>query len=452
VEHEVAERFAVRLRKAWRALAAGAGLLGAALAGFGWAWSAGLFDGVSASELASRDAAAREAEHEAFTEAYVSLAREARNVTVQSGDTFASVLTKAGASADEANAAIASVADVYNTRHLRVGLPISVYFQHDGPEEARLVGLAFRSEPGASVTANRTAAGGFAARQVLMPLTYEIARIAAKVDTSLYASALELGATDREVAALADAFAYDVDFQRDVQPGDNFELVFERFYDDQGATVRTGDLLFVALDTRRGPRNFYSFAAPGDSKPAWYDVNGKSAQRFLMKTPINGARLSSGFGMRLHPILGYSRMHRGTDFAAAVGTPVMAAGEGVVLRASPFGTYGNYIRLSHGDNYDTAYAHLSRFAAGVHAGARVRQGQVIGYVGTTGRSTGPHLHYEVLHAGQQINPMGMRMPTGRNLEGRDLELFKLERARIDRLRGIRSREDLEPATTVATAD
>jgi murein DD-endopeptidase MepM/ murein hydrolase activator NlpD len=452
VEHEVAKAFAVQLAKAWRALAAGAGLVGAALAGFAWAWSAGLFDGVSASQIASHDAAAREAEHEAFTEVYLDIARESRNVTVERGDTFASLLTRAGATADEANAAIASLADVYNTRHLRVGLPISLYFEHEGPAEARLVGLAFRSEPGASVTANRVAEGGFAARQVLMPLTYEIARIAATVDKSLYASAMELGATDREVAALADAFAYDVDFQRDVQPGDNFELVFERFYDDEGATVRTGDLLFVALDTRRGPRNFYSFQAPGDSKPNWYDAEGKSARRFLMKTPINGARLSSGFGMRRHPILGYSRMHRGTDFAASTGTPVMAAGDGVVVRAGPFSTYGNYVRIRHGDNYDTAYAHLSRFGRGIHTGARVRQGEVIGYVGTTGRSTGPHLHYEVMRGGMTINPMGMRLNTGRNLDSRDLELFKLERARIDTLRGIRARETPLPSTAIAQAD
>jgi murein DD-endopeptidase MepM/ murein hydrolase activator NlpD len=298
--------------------------------------------------------------------------------------------SRAGASSADTNAALTSITDVYNPRRLRPGQAISLYFQRDG-DRRQLTGVAFRSEPGASVAANRTAAGGFEAREVQMPLTFEIARIAAPVETSLYSSALELGATDREVAALADAFSYDVDFQRDVRPGDNFELVFERFYDDEGNTVRTGDLLFVSLESSRGSREFYQFMAPGDSRPDWYDAEGKSARRFLMKTPINGARLSSGFGMRRHPILGYSRMHRGTDFAAPTGTPILAAGDGTIERAGPFSSFGNYVRIRHANGYETAYAHLSRFARGMRAGARVRQGQIIGYVGTTGRSTGPHL-------------------------------------------------------------
>lgn len=417
-------------------------LVASAGAGVGLAWNAGLFDPTSVAEAAERasehDLAARRAEQLAFTEVYLS--HEARDVRVGAGETFAGLLTRAGASQREASAALASIDDVYNPRQLRPGQEVSLFFDRSSPSEARLTGLAFRSEPGASITANRTAAGGFAARQVLMPLTYEIARIAAQVETSLYGSALALGATDREVAALADAFGYDVDFQRDVQPGDLFELVFERFYDDEGNTVRTGDLLFVSLDTRQGPRNFYAFQAPGDPRPDWYDADGKSARKFLMRTPINGARLSSGFGMRTHPILGYSRMHRGTDFAAASGTPIMAAGEGTVVRAGPFSSYGNYVRVRHANGYETAYAHLSRFARGVRAGTRVRQGQVIGYVGNTGRSTGPHLHYEVLRRGAQVNPATLRAQMGRNLTDRALVLFQLERMRIDTLRDVRARE------------
>lgn len=418
-------------------MAAFAIMASALLLGLGLAWNTGLFGGgaaAAAAEIAAvRDEAARRAEHLAFTEAY--LAHEAREMRVANGETLAGLLTRAGASRAETNAALASLNGVYDPRRLRPGQSVSLFFS-----DARLTGVAFRSEPGASVTANRTMAGEFAAREVLMPLTFENARIAAQVETSLYATALSLGATDREIAALAEAFSYDVDFQRDVQPGDSFELVFERYYDDEGNTVRTGDLLFVSLETRRGPRNFYAFLAPGDSRPDWYDADGKSARRFLMRTPINGARLSSGFGMRRHPILGYSRMHRGTDFAAPTGTPILAAGEGVIVRAGPFSSYGNYVRIRHANGYETAYAHLSRFARGVRAGARVRQGQVIGYVGTTGRSTGPHLHYEVLRRGQQINPINLRVANGRNLSGRALELFNIERQRIDTLREVRASE------------
>jgi murein DD-endopeptidase MepM/ murein hydrolase activator NlpD len=417
-------------------------MAGAAIVGMGLAWNAGLFSGAAdaaaAEAEATRDAAARRAELLAFTEVYVQ--HEAREFRIASGETLAGLLSRAGASSSEASAALHSIADVYNPRRLRPGQPVSLYFQRNGAA-AELTGIAFRSAPGASVTANRTMSGGFEAREVLMPVTFEIARIAAPVETNLYASALALGATDREVAALADAFAYDVDFQRDVHPGDDFELVFERYYDDEGNTVRTGDLLFVSLESSRGSRAFYQFMAPGDPRPDWYDAEGKSARRFLMKTPINGARLSSGFGMRRHPILGYSRMHRGTDFAAPTGTPILAAGEGTVVRAGPYSSYGNYVRIRHANGYETAYAHMSRFARGMRAGARVRQGQVIGYVGTTGRSTGPHLHYEVLRRGQQVNPMSLRVPTGRNLTGRALELFMIERERIDTLRQVRAREN-----------
>lgn len=427
--------------KARKGLAAFGVMAAASGFGLGLAWNTGLFSGAADAAAAEaaivREEAARRAEHLAFTEAY--LAHEAREVRVGNGETLAGLLTRAGVSASEANAALASITDVYNPRRIRPGQPISLYFDRSNGD-VQLTGVAFRSEPGASITANRTTAGAFEAREVLMPLTFEIARIAARVETSLYASALQEGATDREVAALADAFAYDVDFQRDVRPGDDFELVFERFYDDEGNTVRTGDLLFVSLESSRGSRAFYSFLAPGDSRPDWYDADGKSARRFLMKTPINGARLSSGYGMRRHPILGYSRMHRGTDFAAPTGTPILAAGDGAIARAGPYSSYGNYVRIRHANGYETAYAHMSRFARGMRPGARVRQGQIIGYVGTTGRSTGPHLHYEVMRRGQQVNPMSLRVANGRNLTSRALELFMIERERIDILRQVRARE------------
>lgn len=432
--------FAHRLMQARKTLAAFGVMALASGMGLGLAWNAGLFGGAAAEAAEQdivREAAARRAEHLAFTEAY--LRHETRDLRVSSGETLAGLLVRAGASQAAASAAIASLDGVYDPRRIRPGQPISLFFQRAG-DTAELTGLAFRSDPGASVLANRISTGGFAAREVMMPTSFENAFIGAKVETSLYASALALGATAREIEALADAFSYDVDFQRDVRAGDHFELVFERWYDDEGNTVRTGNLLFVSLESRRGPRAFYSFIAPGDTEEDWYDAEGKSARRFLMRTPINGARLSSGYGMRRHPILGYSRMHRGTDFAAPTGTPILAAGEGTVVRASPFGSYGNYIRIRHGDGYETSYAHLSRFARGMRTGMRVRQGQVIGYVGTTGRSTGPHLHYEVMRRGQQVNPMTLRVANGRNLEGRALELFQIERARIDTLRETRANE------------
>jgi murein DD-endopeptidase MepM/ murein hydrolase activator NlpD len=388
--------------------------------------------------VADREAAERLAEHRAFTASYQG--QVAEQVRVAQGETLASILTRAGASATDANAALLSVSNVFNPNAIRAGLPVNLYFQRRGREQVELTGFAFRSAPGASVTVNRISTGDFTARTVLMPLTFETTRVAGRVDTSLYDAAQRQGATSEIIAQMADVFSYDVDFQRDVRPGDPFEFVFHRFYDDKGETVRTGELLYVSLQTMGRTREYYRFQAPGDNSPQWYDLDGKSARKFLMKTPVNGARLSSGFGFRLHPIMGYTRMHRGVDFACAPGTPIMAAGEGVVVRAGPFSGYGNYVRIHHSSNYDTAYGHMMRFATGIRPGVRVRQGQIIGYVGSTGASTGPHLHYEVFRGDTQINPMGLKAASGRNLTGSDLQLFLAERARIDRLREVRQQE------------
>lgn len=418
----------------WPALAVAAAAVGL--------WAIGGFPGSISPEqrarlLAEAEAASIRAEHDAFT-GDTGL-REDREIEVARGETLASVMRRAGADPGDVEAVLAGVSKIFDARRLRPGQAIDVYFESNGAE-ARLTGLAFRSEPGAAITVNRTFDGAFRAREVLMPLTFEVTRISARVEKSLYDSAIAGGATDREVRQLADIFAYDVDFQRDIHPGDAVELVFERFHDDEGRTVKTGDLMFVALDARGETKSYYRFRRPGEAGADWYDASGKNARKFLMKTPINGARLSSGFGFRRHPILGYSALHKGTDFAAGAGTPIMAAGDGVVVKAGYNGGYGNYVRIRHTDGYETAYAHMSRYGRGVRPGVQVRQQQIIGYVGSTGRSTGPHLHYEVLLRGQQINPMRLKVPTGRNLTAAELETFRAERDRIDALRVARQRE------------
>ena len=193
-----------------------------------------------------------------------------------------------------------------------------------------------------------------------------------------------------------------------------------------------------AIDGQLAKREFYRFTTEDDGLTDFYDANGEAARKFLMKTPINGARLSSHYGKRKHPVLGYTKLHKGTDFAAPRGTPIYAAGNGVIERASRWSSYGNYIRIRHANGYKTAYAHLNGYAKGIKSGKRVKQGDVIGYVGTTGRSTGPHLHYEVLVNGKQVNAMRLDLPTGRKLTGDMLEQFKAEKARIDAIRAAKA--------------
>ena len=204
-----------------------------------------------------------------------------------------------------------------------------------------------------------------------------------------------MGAPDKVVAQFANIYEYSVDFQRDIQPGDEFELFFEVARDHKGKIIKAGDLLYTSFSPR-GKKTDYYLYEDSKGRENFYDAKGKTAKRKLRATPINGARLSSSFGRRKHPILGYRKMHAGVDFAAPRGTPILAAGSGTVERANRYGSYGNYIRIRHTDGYKTAYAHLKSFARGVKSGKYVKQDQVIGYVGTTGRSTGPHLHYDCL--------------------------------------------------------
>jgi murein DD-endopeptidase MepM/ murein hydrolase activator NlpD len=414
-------------------IAAGLALAGAA--GLGALWLA-TGDGPLSTDSAARAAlteaqAERETENSAFTSAL--LTRQEQTLEVAHGESLALVLARADIPWSEINQAVDAVSNVFNPRRMRPGQAIEVFYE-PRDEAPHLTGLAFRADPGSAVTVSLSADGVFHAREIQTPWQVETAHVVAKISGSLYQSAIDAGATDQLVGDISNVFSYDIDFQRDVFPGDTFELVFDRYFDEEGRTIKANDLRFISLNTRRGPRSYYFFKAPGEATGSWYDETGKSARKFLMKTPIDGARLSSTFGMRMHPILGYSRMHKGVDFAARPGTPIRAAGDGVIVRASWLGTYGNYVRIKHGNSYDTAYAHMSGFASGVRPGAHVAQGQIIGYVGTTGNSTGPHLHYEVLHFDDQVNPMKLTFATGRNLDGKTLAAFKSERGRIDALR------------------
>lgn len=372
-------------------------------------------------------------------------------VRISRGENFVDALKRAGVGAQDRNEAAYAFGKHYNLRRLQVGQqfnltlgwPNQTLFQlasSTEDPEARLLGLEFRSDPENRIIIQRGPSGALEAEKAPIALTTRTMAVAGSIDGSLYLSAKSEGAPDQIIADLADAFSYDVDFQREIRGGDEFEAIFEVQYDDQGDLVSTGDILFARLSWRGGARKkgYYRFAADADGgRSDYYDAEGQSAKRLLMKTPIDGARLSSGFGRRKHPILGYRRAHKGVDFAARRGTPIKAAGDGVILRANRYGSFGNYVRIRHANGYQTAYAHLKGFARGMRAGRRVSQGDIIGYVGTTGRSTGPHLHYEVHLNGTAVNPQRLKIAaTGKNLKGADLDRFKAHRDMINAMRDL----------------
>ena len=250
-----------------------------------------------------------------------------------------------------------------------------------------------------------------------------------KITNNLYSSAINADIEPNIIVEFARIFGFEVDFQRDIRRDDWFEIYYEKFEDDNGKVRDTGKIIYASMFVNNNEINLYNFKHKNEEE--YYDIKGKSITKSLMKTPINGARLSSSFGMRKHPILGYNKMHRGTDFAAPSGTPIMASGSGTVTRARWCGGGGNCVKIKHNSTYETVYAHMKSFAKGVKEGKKVKQGQIIGYVGSTGMSTGPHLHYEVIVNGKKVNSQRLKLPSGKILKGAAREKFEFERIKID---------------------
>ena len=250
-----------------------------------------------------------------------------------------------------------------------------------------------------------------------------------KISNNLYNAAIEVQIEPNIIIEFARIFGFEVDFQRDIRKEDWFEIYYEKFEDDNGKVRDTGKIIYASMYVNGEEINLYNFKFNDEEE--YYDIKGKSITKSLMKTPINGARLSSSFGMRKHPILGYNKMHRGTDFAAPSGTPIMASGSGTITRARWCGGGGNCIKIKHNSTYETIYAHMKSFAKGIKEGRKVKQGQIIGYVGSTGMSTGPHLHYEVIVNGKKVNSQRLKLPSGKILKGKAREEFELKRIKID---------------------
>lgn len=359
-------------------------------------------------------------------------APEAIPVQIRRGETFEQAVRRAGVGAEDASAVAATIATAFDITDLRAGAKFetAVAKPRGGVGDARLIGLTMRTGPASQLTVSRSFDGALRLRSLDEKVTHETVVANDKVQGSLSASARELGATSAVVRKASQLFAHKFDMQRDVRAADEFTLVFDRSVTESGRTIETGDLLYAELKGHA----FYRFQRPGSNKVEYFDATGKNTRTTMMRTPLQSfRRVSSNFGYRVHPIAGYRKMHQGMDFSASTGTPIIAPADGVVVEARRWGGYGNWIRLRHANGLETGYAHMSRYAAGMRAGQRVTQGQVIGYVGNTGNSTGPHLHYEMWRNGQRINPASVRTSEGTILAGSELAAFRAEKARIDRI-------------------
>ena len=351
-------------------------------------------------------------------------------VSVDRGDTLLGLLVDAAVPRDQAVRAIEALRSVFNPRKLQVGQEIALLFQQEA-EDARFLGLEFEPNVARAVSVALNDTDAYEAVEVEKPVERRILGAESRISSSLFEAGATVGVPIPVMVELIRAFSYDVDFQRDIQPGDTFAIMFERDYTEDGTPVREGDVLYASLVLSGKEMAIYRYTTR-DGEADYFTRKGESVRKALLRTPVDGARISSKFGMRRHPILAYSKMHKGVDFAAPSGTPIFSAGNGTIEEAGPKGAYGNYVRVRHNREIATAYAHMSRFAKGMKRGARVRQGDVIGYVGTTGRSTGPHLHYEVLRGGRQVNPLSVDLPTGIVLDGKELVAFERVVEQLDR--------------------
>ncbi len=325
----------------------------------------------------------------------------------------------------QAHKAVMALSEVFDPRRTRAGQGVEVAFDAEGLYE-----LAITPEPGERIIVRRGDDGSYVAERSELPLELQYIAATGRITSSLYEAALDNGVPIKVLQRMILSYSFDVDFQREIRNGDSFEIFYERFVDESGEVVRYGLPLYMSLHVSGATLPVYRFI-PDSGFADYFNDKGESVRKALLRTPVDGARITSGFGRRT--LFGYTRMHKGVDFGVPSGTPIMAAGDGVIEAIGVNGAYGNYIRIRHNNAYKTAYAHMSRFASGLAGGSRVRQGETIGFVGSTGRSTGPHLHYEVLVNNEQINPLDIRLPAGEILTGDELERFYVVRDQLDAL-------------------
>ncbi len=352
--------------------------------------------------------------------------------SVSEGDTYEKIINNIEISNFEKKLFLKSITKDKNIKVLKVNQKI--YFLIDRREKEKIINFTIEIDKKKNILFKRhQSENSFSSKIIEKNLTKMITFKEGVITNSLYSSALEQGIKPNIIIEFARLYGFTIDFQRDIWKDDSFQIIFEEFKNEDGSLIETGDIIYANLNTKETDHQLYKFEYE-ENKIDYFDENGKSVKKTLMKTPINGARLSSSFGKRKHPILGFTKMHTGTDFAAPKGTPIMASGDGIITKASWCGGGGNCVKIKHNSTYQTVYAHMSKFGRGIKKGVRVKQGQIIGYVGSTGLSTGPHLHYEVIENGRKINSQKLKLPSGKILKGNLRKKFEVNKIKTDVLK------------------
>jgi len=351
--------------------------------------------------------------------------------TVKQGDTYESIINGLDVPNIEKKKILKIITKNKNLNVLKLNQKIS--FKIDKKNNTKIKNFIIEIDKKNNIFFERTDDNStFISKIIEKNLIKKITFKEAIIKDSLYNTAIKIGIKPNTIIEFARLYGFQVDFQRDIWKNDTFQIIYEEFKNQEGSIIESGNIIYANLNVQNTDLKLYKFEY--ENKIDYFDENGKSIRKTLMKTPINGARLSSSFGKRKHPILGFTKMHTGTDFAAPKGTPIMASGDGIITKASWCGGGGNCVKIKHNSTYQTVYAHMSKFGRGIKKGVRVKQGQIIGYVGSTGLSTGPHLHYEVIENGKKINSQKLKLPSGKVLKGNLRKKFEVNKIKIDVLK------------------
>ena len=351
------------------------------------------------------------------------------NYEIKQGDTIQKILKKYKVKNREIQTVISEYKKFGKSSQLALGKKIDIIIEKRTEESNSIIKFSIPITKSTTIEITKNEENKLTSKKIITKLYKRKVLAENIIKNNLYSSATEAKINPDTIIEFARIFGFEIDFQRDIRKNDYFKIIYEKYFDEFGKFIKSGSILYAHMSVNGREISLYKFGT--DKDYGYFDTNGKSVEKALMKTPINGARLSSPFGMRKHPIQGFNKMHTGTDFAAPMGTPIMASGTGTITRAKWCGGGGNCIKIKHNSTYETVYAHMKSFAKGIRVGKKIRQGQIIGYVGSTGMSTGPHLHYEVIVNGKKVNSQKLKLPSGKVLKNEERKQFEIHRIKTD---------------------